>query len=418
MTTSSTRPTRQQQQRTSVSWFRGCPKDKTRIIALGLLAVLAFAAVLRINNLHRDRNTGVVADRSVWYDQKGSYYWRQWPRSSSPVVVPVNATDEIYWKHGTMSPIVLERYKLVFFHVPKVACTSFKLLFYRLLGYEAKKPERGWKAMHSPRSNKLNYLFEYGTSYATAMMNNPEWTRAVFVRDPHERLLSAFLNKGPDTGYALLRAFCCPRLGPAGNRMYEPSCLSPPAKVASSHSQYGEDDVRLFKEFVALLDSGRCTDNRHWKKQSERVDDKFWPVINFVGHMDTLQQDTEALLIRIGALTPDIKDWLASTTMATAPDPSADGEWYDDDKEFVPEAGPSPNAVASAASDRDGRYDDQYDDDEDNGGGRHHATNASVRMRQFFADPELFDRVTALYRKDFEHPLLGLSVTKPDWLSS
>jgi Sulfotransferase family len=94
------------------------------------------------------------------------------------------------------APIVMEQYKLVFFTIPKVGCTAWKQLFRRMMGY------RDWKnenvhAMQpwNPESNGLKYLYHYDRVTASTMMTSPEWTRAIVVRDPKERFLSAYLDK-------------------------------------------------------------------------------------------------------------------------------------------------------------------------------------------------------------------------------
>ena len=44
------------------------------------------------------------------------------------------------------------------------------------------------------------------------MMNSKEWTKAVFVREPKERILSAFINKFVDDGFKYYNIKCCHRL--------------------------------------------------------------------------------------------------------------------------------------------------------------------------------------------------------------
>lgn len=89
------------------------------------------------------------------------------------------------------SPIVIESHKLIFFTVPKVGCTVFKQLFRRMDGYQ------NWKTKypHDPRTNGLTYMNKYSIKESTRMMNSNEWTKAIFVRDPKEKFLSAYLDK-------------------------------------------------------------------------------------------------------------------------------------------------------------------------------------------------------------------------------
>ena len=47
---------------------------------------------------------------------------------------------------------------------------------------------------------------------------------------------------------------------------------------------------------------GDCDeDPHHWQPQAKRLPCKIWPYINFVGHFDTMEQDTHTLLQQLGA---------------------------------------------------------------------------------------------------------------------
>jgi hypothetical protein len=107
--------------------------------------------------------------------------------------------DSIYTRTGwDAAPVVLEDYKVVFFTTAKVGCTVFKQLFRRMMGI----PE--WQAVTTkgphllpwnPEVNGLRYLYHYNRTAASRMMTSPDWTRAIFVRDPKTRFLSAYLDK-------------------------------------------------------------------------------------------------------------------------------------------------------------------------------------------------------------------------------
>ena len=49
--------------------------------------------------------------------------------------------------------------------------------------------------VHSPDANGLKYLYHYPPIEANEMLTSPNWTRAIFVRDPKDHVLSAYLNK-------------------------------------------------------------------------------------------------------------------------------------------------------------------------------------------------------------------------------
>lgn len=90
------------------------------------------------------------------------------------------------------SPIVLPGLRLVFFSIPKTGCTVFKQLFRRAGGHD------DWLTAepHDPTTNGLRYLYDFSPREATDIMNDDYgWTKVVFVRDPLERLLSAYLDR-------------------------------------------------------------------------------------------------------------------------------------------------------------------------------------------------------------------------------
>jgi Sulfotransferase family len=124
-----------------------------------------------------------------------------------------------------VSPIVLEEFKLVLFTTPKIATTVWKQLARRMMHYDDWKTVSSSESVeqlpHHPAYNGLRYLYHYRTKMSydmdrrgnggrhaahitTAISNvttvdeiltSPSWTRAIFVRDPIERLVSGYLDK-------------------------------------------------------------------------------------------------------------------------------------------------------------------------------------------------------------------------------
>jgi hypothetical protein len=173
------------------------------------------------------------------------------------------------------SPVVLEKYKLIFFTSAKVGCTVWKQLFRRIMG------EKNWRAEATkkllpwnPDINGLKYLYDYDRETASHMMTSPEYTRAIFVREPKERLLSAYLDKGVSNP-AYVQQKCCPYTG---------TC-SQVAKVSLSN----------------FLDMMQTCEDAHWRPQNRRMEAKYWPYINFVGRMETVADDAKRLLTSVGA---------------------------------------------------------------------------------------------------------------------
>jgi Sulfotransferase family len=140
--------------------------------------------------------------------------------NSTPSLVPIYQADNLLIQQGDSihlrqgwdnSPVVLEEYKLIFFTTAKVGCTVWKQLFRRMMGYEDWKAENTKQSMlpWNPEANGLKYLHHYSRQEASAMMTSPEWTRAIFVRDPKERFLSAYLDKVVQNPF-FTRHVCCP----------------------------------------------------------------------------------------------------------------------------------------------------------------------------------------------------------------
>jgi hypothetical protein len=177
-----------------------------------------------------------------------------------------------FYRARYYAPVVSHEFKLVFVPIPKVACTQWLQLFRRLAGQE-KWRERKGGLPYTPDNNGLTYLSDYSVVEANNILTSPEWTRAVFVRDPKERLLSAYLDKVVNSQHIVLGA-CCRKTW----------------DCASANT--------TFEEFVDLTDT--CT-NEHWDVQSGRLPKHLWQHIDFVGKMDDLEVDAEKLLRQVGA---------------------------------------------------------------------------------------------------------------------
>jgi hypothetical protein len=281
--------------------------------------------------------------------------------SSPPQALLVRYGDYIYqWGEWDGAPIVVEKYKLVFFTVPKVGCTAFKQLFRRMMGYADWSVQFGdadkmlpW----NPASNGLSYLYDYGPHRASDMMTSPEWTRAIFVREPKVRLLSAYLDKALGNGGSYLLEKCCP---------YRGECVAP-----------ARASLRGFLETVV-----RYCDNAHWRPQSRRMEAKYWPLMNFVGRLETMQDDARRLLERIGAWDEfGASGWGPDGTLSLF-------------------AGPSPDASNSSGNI-----------------GQKHATGADAKLRLYYGssdDPDLAGAVEAFYAEDYSNPYLNLTRTAID----
>mmetsp|Transcript_352 Transcript_352/g.492 ORF Transcript_352/g.492 Transcript_352/m.492 type:complete len:360 (-) Transcript_352:2544-3623(-) len=197
-----------------------------------------------------------------------------------PEVLP---TDLIY---QTKTAFVIPEYKLIFFTFPKVACSEWKRMFMRMNDNNNWCKIRGFNA-HDQKLNKIEVLSDYPTEMATAMMTSPVWTKAAVVREPKERVLSAFLDKavkertgtkGNENGGYYVRK-CCNKIP---NPDLKQECID------------NEQDFQSFLFFVTKYRQ-KCFDV-HWEAQVSKIDPKWWPYIDFIGHQNNLAEDGKKLL--------------------------------------------------------------------------------------------------------------------------
>ena len=187
-------------------------------------------------------------------------------------------------------PLVMESHKLIFIWFPKVGCTIWKKLFRRMLGYtdwKEKNPHYRKDKIPS-RENGLVYIDQFDTATRTQWMNTkPEWTVAMFLRDPKDRLLSAYLDKlvlsKQRKGFGRKIRNCC--------TIQRTNC--------TLRMQRRKANPISFADFVQIVLKG-CPNN-HWDPQSQLLPIQYLPTVNFVGYMGTLEQDAKRLLEKIGA---------------------------------------------------------------------------------------------------------------------
>lgn len=188
----------------------------------------------------------------------------------------VKGGDYIYYdtEDWDAAPIIIESHRLVFFTIPKVGCTVWKQLFRRMMGYTDWNSQDYEKLLpHNPQFNGLKYLYNFSLTEASEIMTSPNWTRAMMVREPKKRFLSSFLDKAVSNDHIHIIEACCK----------DKSCVAKAQDVPG---------------FLRLCST--CSDG-HWRAQNERVDYKYWPYIDEIGHVETAAADARRLLLNIGA---------------------------------------------------------------------------------------------------------------------
>jgi len=163
---------------------------------------------------------------------------------------------------------------LMFFHTSKVASTEFKTLLRRMMN-DTDLPVR--EDIHTEKLNGAKHLFHYNLKAASQMISSPEWTRAIFLRDPKERILSAYLSKVKYSNH--YEHICCR----AFKDKEKDDCV---------------EKANTFESFIKNV-TDEC-DDVHWRPQKNYVGSKYWPRINFVGRFSNLAKDTETLLRSLG----------------------------------------------------------------------------------------------------------------------
>lgn len=182
----------------------------------------------------------------------------------------VSPTDSIFARNDFTSsefaPIVNEEYRLVFFPTPP--STLFKKLLRRIQGFE------DWndRSPHHVKDNGLKYLWDFDREKASAIMTSKKYKRVIFTRDPKERFYSLYHDVVLRTNGNYVLNKCCPSTR---------DCLNP----------VREDT------FLKLIQT--CRDPQ-WTPQVDRMEEKYWEYINFVGNWDTIEQDTQTLLQDLG----------------------------------------------------------------------------------------------------------------------
>ena len=175
-------------------------------------------------------------------------------------------------------PFVLPKQKLLLFTVLKVSSTVFTQVAKRLDGNPTWDNACG--NIQNPQTTNLTYLTELPPKYAETLLMDPDWTKAIFIRDPKERVLSAYLNKAVvESDY--IKARCCDQKSTDVHALLE--CHNPKSFPVIS-----------FADFLHVI-VPQCKDG-HWCRQSDLLRPVQWEQVNFVGHFDRLEEDTRRLL--------------------------------------------------------------------------------------------------------------------------
>eukprot|EP00934_Nitzschia_sp_Nitz4_P004030 Nitzschia sp. Nitz4//scaffold6_size259037//79594//80859//NITZ4_001060-RA/size259037-processed-gene-0.9-mRNA-1//1//CDS//3329556851//4020//frame0 len=238
--------------------------------------------------------------------------------------------------------IIIKQFRLAFWTTPKIATTAWKKLFRCMSG-----GRNCLKAdPHDPGSNGLTYLHHLPRSEQQHILSSPKWTKALFIRDPMERALSAYLDKAARNNASHVMDHCCgitPDILPM-YREQEIQKKSPkeeskndgflsflrgweqeqqgssddplPSRHTPDSVPYGSSPPSVcnhvsepisFETFLTdVLPS--CSIDAHWRPQTKQFSRQLREHINFVGRFSHLVEDAETMLRQVGAWEPYLKE--------------------------------------------------------------------------------------------------------------
>ncbi|XP_054550090.1 carbohydrate sulfotransferase 9 [Talpa occidentalis] len=179
---------------------------------------------------------------------------------------------------------VEDKHKVLYCEVPKAGCSNWKRILMVLNGLAPSTYNISHDAVHYGKYLKKLDSFDLKGIYTR--LNT--YTKAVFVRDPMERLVSAFRDK-----FEHPNSYYHPVFGKAIIKKYRPNACEEALNNGSGVK---------FKEFIHyLLDSHRPVGmDIHW----EKVHKLCYPCLinyDFVGKFETLEEDANYFLQLIGA---------------------------------------------------------------------------------------------------------------------
>ena len=191
------------------------------------------------------------------------------------------------------SPIVVPKYRFIFFWNEKSGCTYWNRVLQYIQGIKILFTEGN---AHHAYKNGLLHLESFKDSEVHKMIHDDSWLKVAFVREPRERLLSAYLDKGTDDSF--MKYFC-------------------------------QQTVKSFSEFITLI---RTCKNRHWESQVRLP--KYYYDRMSIGNMSDVSSFTENLLRRVGAWNSNVQTWLNSQNITNSTRPHAKNakekmlKWY------------------------------------------------------------------------------------------
>ncbi len=176
--------------------------------------------------------------------------------------------------------------KMIFCGIPKVGVTEWIKFFRHVIG-----ANDYLSLPHFKEDRALFLMKSLEFARAEELLNDASWTKAVFLRDPLERLLSAYMDKIVGGGYTQ-RVFQIGNLSDTKNT--EQVVLNFTDFVNKISDKTNVDNCKDPNGLTA------CTDP-HWKPQLMTCGlDYLLPKFDFIGNFNHISKHTKMLLDRVG----------------------------------------------------------------------------------------------------------------------
>jgi hypothetical protein len=251
---------------------------------------------------------------------------------------------------------VIKEYNLIFFLQAKVACSEWLRFFMRL----ENKAEWCANGVHKSVNDTMTRLSDYSLEEAQSMMTDSKWRKAMFVRHPKPRILSAYLDKFVNH-QRFFKQRVCPNYTRLGGR-----------NVTECIEAVVRKDFSFFLKEITTVNR----DNVHWRSIYSTVDEKWWPWIDEIYDMENISETAKMFLQSIKSNIDGVSAW-----------------------DRVGKTGWSENV-----RDCNSHGDNPFLGKKDN----RHKTDANTKMKHFYT-PELERFVEERYADDLNNPYFQFS---------
>eukprot|EP01063_Lacrimia_lanifica_P010766 TRINITY_DN17512_c0_g1_i1.p1 TRINITY_DN17512_c0_g1~~TRINITY_DN17512_c0_g1_i1.p1 ORF type:complete len:739 (+),score=159.05 TRINITY_DN17512_c0_g1_i1:68-2284(+) len=212
------------------------------------------------------------------------------------LILVTNATKARMAKHVIIDPY----HKLIIFTIPKVGSTELLKLYDRMVGYPSYGKAAFWAEPHSPQHSMKERvdLHPFTAMQATLLLNSKAYKKILFLRDPVERLLSAYLDRvvGPD----ISPKYRDDTIGEAFRKRGED-----PQKVTFPSFVKGLYEANFF---APSFSTGPYA-NRHWMNQMLIANTyRYLPLMDFIGWADG--EHIKEAMTRYGVWDEFGTDWM------------------------------------------------------------------------------------------------------------